>query len=304
MNNSPAIAGKNMNYFLMDGIPNGRVKCTLSNWTGVAYRIPRVRLVDCKNIDYLKQSGIYLLFCKGDNDEPLAYIGQAGERKNGEGILHRLGEHHANPKPGLEDWYEAIAFTATNDNWMSATEISWLENNFYCLAKTAGRYELKNGNEPNKPPVIEEKESELMEFSAFARIITGVLGHPIFESLSAKQTPMPTDAGLTASVIANFEIKQGEVVAYGQRTNEGFVVFKDSKVKTNIKESCPKNAKRQRELHAEKIANGILKEDILLRSPNEAACFVTGNAISGITAWKTPDGKTLKEIEASEAEEL
>jgi len=51
------MAGKNMNYFLMDSTPNGRIKCTLANWTGVAYKIPRVKLVDCKNIDYLKQSG-------------------------------------------------------------------------------------------------------------------------------------------------------------------------------------------------------------------------------------------------------
>lgn len=47
------MAGKNMNYFLMDSTPNGRIKCTLANWTGVAYKIPRVKLVDCKSIDYL-----------------------------------------------------------------------------------------------------------------------------------------------------------------------------------------------------------------------------------------------------------
>ena len=34
------MAGKNMNYFLMDSTPNGRIKCTLANSTGVAYKIP------------------------------------------------------------------------------------------------------------------------------------------------------------------------------------------------------------------------------------------------------------------------
>lgn len=71
------MAGKNMNYFLMDSIPNGRIKCTLANWTGVAYKIPRIKLVDCKNIDYLKQSGVYFLFSKGDGDKPLVYAGQS-----------------------------------------------------------------------------------------------------------------------------------------------------------------------------------------------------------------------------------
>ena len=42
------MAGKNMNYFLMDSTPNGRIKCTLANWTGVAYKIPRIKLVDCR----------------------------------------------------------------------------------------------------------------------------------------------------------------------------------------------------------------------------------------------------------------
>ena len=67
------MAGKNMNYFLMDSTPNGRIKCTLANWTGVAYKIPRVKLVDCKSIDYLKQSGVYFLFSKSDGDKPLVY---------------------------------------------------------------------------------------------------------------------------------------------------------------------------------------------------------------------------------------
>lgn len=107
-NEENIMSGKNMNYYLMDGVPNGRIKCTLANWTGVTYRIPRIRLIDCKSIDYLKQSGVYFLFCKSDNDKSLAYIGQAGTRKNGEGILNRLKEHHANPKQGLEDWYEEL----------------------------------------------------------------------------------------------------------------------------------------------------------------------------------------------------
>jgi len=58
------MAGKNMNYFLMDGSPKGRVKCTLANWTGVAYKIPRVDLVKCKEIEHLKQSGVYFLFSR------------------------------------------------------------------------------------------------------------------------------------------------------------------------------------------------------------------------------------------------
>ena len=91
--------GKNIQLFLMYGESGGRIKCTLANWTGVAYKIPRTELDKCKERDDLKQSGVYFLF--GTSDETgkgVVYIGQAGARKNGEGILNRLQEHKRNPE--------------------------------------------------------------------------------------------------------------------------------------------------------------------------------------------------------------
>ena len=80
--------GRNINLYLMDGEPTGRIKCTLSNWTGIAYKIPRSDLEKSKDRNDLKQSGIYFLIGKNeDNDKDIVYIGQAGARKNGEGIL-------------------------------------------------------------------------------------------------------------------------------------------------------------------------------------------------------------------------
>lgn len=77
-----AARGKNIQLFLMDGEASGRIKCTLANWTGVAFKIPRTELDKCKNRDDLKQSGVYFLF--GISDETgkgVVYIGQAGARK-------------------------------------------------------------------------------------------------------------------------------------------------------------------------------------------------------------------------------
>lgn len=81
--------GKSINLFLIDGTANGRIKCTLANWTGVAYKIPRTKLNNCQERDDLKQSGVYFLFgTSSDTEESSVYIGQAGARKNGEGILY------------------------------------------------------------------------------------------------------------------------------------------------------------------------------------------------------------------------
>ena len=57
-----ATRGKSINLFLMDGDPSGRIKCTLANWTGVAYKIPRTELEKCNGRDDLSQSGVYFLF--------------------------------------------------------------------------------------------------------------------------------------------------------------------------------------------------------------------------------------------------
>ncbi|MDD7383766.1 MAG: hypothetical protein SOZ89_00785 [Peptoniphilaceae bacterium] len=54
--------GKNFKLFLMDGEVTGRIKCTLSNWTYLAYKIPRLYLDKCKDGQDLKQSGFIFLF--------------------------------------------------------------------------------------------------------------------------------------------------------------------------------------------------------------------------------------------------
>lgn len=50
--------GKSINLFLMDVEPSGCIKCTLANWTGIAYKILRTALDLCKDRDDLKKSGI------------------------------------------------------------------------------------------------------------------------------------------------------------------------------------------------------------------------------------------------------
>lgn len=48
-----------------------RFKCTLANWTGITYKIPRTELDRCKG------RGVYFLFGTSDETEEVVYIGQA-----------------------------------------------------------------------------------------------------------------------------------------------------------------------------------------------------------------------------------
>jgi len=287
--------GKNINLFLIDGEPSGCIKCTLANWTGVAYKIPRTELDKCKGRDELSQSGVYFLFGTSDQTgENVVYIGQAGIRKNGEGILCRLQEHKRNADKDY--WTEAVVFTTSNNSFGS-TEISYLENRFTNMAVAAKRYIVKNGNDPSPGNVTEEKESELEEFIDYAKIIMGVLGYKVFE-------PLALAADVIDSPDETFMIKRSGANAQAQLTSEGLVVLSGSVIRMDTVPSFSdfaKFAKAVREDNKEYIdSNGVLLKDFLFKTPSGAASFVLGAPANGNLEWKTADGKTLKDIEASD----
>lgn len=287
--------GKNIQLFLMDGESNGRIKCTLANWTGVAYKIPRTALELCKERDDMKQSGIYFLF--GTSDEtanPVVYVGQAGARKNGEGLLYRLQEHKRNSNKDY--WTEAVLFTTSNNSF-GATEIRYLENRFCRLAHMAKRYDVRNGNDPTQGNITEEKESELEEFVEYARIIMGTLGHKVFEPLVALST-VPADNEHPTDEEPLLYFENANAKATGKRTSEGFVVLKGSLLSQKTANSCPQIAIKARTKYKDKInVSNILMEDVLLTSPSAAAAFVGGSSLSGNALWKTAEGRTLKSLE-------
>ena len=280
--------GKSINLFLMDGDVNGRIKCTIPNWTGLAFKIPRTSIELCKYRLELKQTGIYMLF--GNNDEigkPVIYVGQAGVRKNGEGILLRLQEHNRNPKKDY--WTEAIALTTSNDS-LGPTEISYLEHRFCQIALEAGRYEVKNGNDPTPGNPSEEKMSELEDFIDYARVVVGMLGHKVF-------VPLIDENSIQISS-QEFICTRNGVIAIGVRTSDGFVVKKGSTITTTLTKSCPEYVIKKRQQCKEIIDNdNTLLENILFNTPSGASSFVCGASTNGNIEWKTKDGRLLKEIE-------
>lgn len=275
---------KTLKLFLMDGDPNGRIKCSLANWTGIAYKIPRTTLDKCKDLDILKQSGVYFLFDTDKMDNAVVYIGQAGVRKNGKGLLLRVQESHNS----IDYWTEAVMFTTTNNSF-GTTEISYLENRFCNMAINAGRYVVKNGNEPNSRNITEETESELEEFIDYAKIVMGTLGHKLFEPL------VPSTESADTEPILYMEYGKGK--ASGRRTSDGFVVLKGSIINPTMTKNCSKRTITDRKKYEYKIdSNGTLTVDVLFPSPSSAAGFVGGASLNGNALWKDAEGKTLKEL--------
>lgn len=165
--------GKSINVYLSDGEATGKIQAKISNWNGIAYKIPRNLLSECKNLEAFNQSGVYFLF-----GADMVYVGQAEVRKNGKGIHQRILDHENDKYRNC--WDEVVIFTR-QDNSLGRTDISYLENRFYNKALEAGRFKVLNANEPTVGTVTAEKESELEEYIDQSELVLGVLGYRVFE---------------------------------------------------------------------------------------------------------------------------
>ena len=289
--------GKNFNLFLMDGEVTGRIKCTLtlSNWTGLAYKIPNSYLSKCKERQDLKQSGVYFLFGDDEGDKPTVYIGQAGIRKNGEGVLFRVAEH----LKGDFDFNEVVILT-TQNNSFGPTEISYLENKFTNMALETDRYKVRNGNDPNPGNVTEEKESELEDYVEYSKIILGVLGYKIFVPLiKSNNDDEYNEEELSLYLTRKVKRSNSIITAKCKRTSEGFVLLSGSKIEETDAEAIPPRIKAMREAAKKNsvIKDGVLTKNILFGSASYASAFALGMTNNGRTNWKLENGQTLKAFE-------
>ena len=279
--------GKTIKLFLIDGEPNGRMTCELSNWTGKAYKIPRIKVKDCTDRPDLANPGVYLLFGKNETGKDLVYIGEA------ETVFKRLTQHLTQK----DFWTEAIVFISKDEN-LNKAHIKYLENRLYEMAKAVNRYQVENNTIPTQSSIAESDRAEMEEFIENIKILINTLGHKVFEEKREIKSPQQ-------QAKETFYIKAARGAdAQGEPTSDGFVVFKGSKVAGSTVPSITSNFKR---LRNELIESGLiiksngeyeLSEDHVFSSPSTAAVIVMGRNANGLTEWKLKDGTSLKEFES------
>lgn len=279
--------GKTIKIFLIDGDPNGRMSCELSNWTGKAYKIPRIKIKDCTDREDLISTGVYLLFGKDDDGKDLVYIGEA------ETILKRLNQH-LNQK---DFWNETVVFISKDEN-LNKAHIKYLENRLHDIAKNANRYKVENYITPTLSSISEPDQAEMEEFLENIKMLVNTLGHKVFEEKRDFHPKQKKDT---------FYIKAARGAdAEGEPSSDGFVVFKGSKAAgTTVPSMTPNFLNLRQKLIDEKaiVENGNnyeFVEDYIFSSPSTAAAMVMGRNANGLTEWKLKNGKTLKEYESSE----
>lgn len=279
--------GKTIKIFLIDGDPNGRMSCELSNWSGKAYKIPRIKIKDCADRSDLTGTGVYLLFGKDDDGKDQVYIGEA------ESILKRLNQQLTSK----DFWNETIIFISKDEN-LNKAHIKYLENRLHDIAKAANRYRIDNFVIPTQSSISESDRAEMEEFIEYIKMLVNTLGHKVFDK---KREFKPKQKQET------FYIRAARGAdGQGEPTSDGFVVFKNSKAAATIVNSMTSSLVTYRQ---KLIDEGVLidkgeylefSDDFIFSSPSTAAVMVMGRNANGLTEWKNKVGKTLKDFESNE----
>ena len=279
--------GKTIKIFLIDGEPNGRMSCELSNWSGKAYKIPRIKVKDCSDRNDLISTGVYLLFGKDEEGKDIVYIGEA------ESILKRLNQH-LNQK---DFWNETIVFISKDEN-LNKAHVKYLENRLHNIAHSAKRYKVENSIIPTQSSISESDRSEMEEFIENIKMLVNTLGHKVFDEKREIKQKQITDV---------FYLRGARgAEATGESTSDGFVVYKGSKAAKDTTNSMNFNLIKLREkltydsIFIDKVEYLEFSEDFLFSSPSAAAAIVMGRSANGLTEWKLKSGKTLKEFETNQ----
>lgn len=280
---------KTIKLFLIDGIPNARISCELSNWTGKSYKIPRNYVKECTDRPELETTGVYMLLGKSNNtvSKSQIYIGEA------ENIFKRIQQHLKEK----DFWNEVIIFISKDEN-LNKAHIKYLENRLHDISLKANRFDVLNNQIPTQASISESDKAEMEEFLSNIIMLVNILGYKVFEKIVDLKDSQSVDL----TNLFFIESVRG-AKAKGKPSTEGFILFKNSQIADPVTDSYPKSMKILREkLLEEKVIitkenKLILKDDYIFSSSSTAAMIVMGRSANGLIEWKTNNDKTLRDFE-------
>jgi len=269
-------------------LPHGDAKslrtAEISNWTGKAVAAPRTELDQLLAREELDKAGVYFLIGNDPKtNAPQAYIGEA------EVIRERLKQHKA------REWVSAIVFTSKDEN-LTKAHVRYLEYRLIDEAARINRFMLDQ-NQPGGSRLPESDRGDMEVFLAHIRQLLPVLGSDILAPITQPAAQVQPGGVLFC--------RMKGAVARGQRTANGFVVFKDSTAVLKERpaaESYPNVLARRIELVADGTlsSNGeflVFTKDTEFSSPSAAAAVIHGGSANGLTAWKSQEGQSLKQLD-------
>lgn len=301
------MSGKLIRLFLVDGNPNGLRTVEISNMTIYATIFPRTKLKEFLSRSESKKPGSYILLGDIIDDRvdevaenkaisKVAYIGE------GAPVQDRL-KAHAIGTNQKDFWDEAIVFTS-KDDYITKTQIQYLESEMYRLAWEADKVKLENTQTPSKPDLSEVDNSEIKNFLEGAKLILSSIGIDIFES----PKDVKNKIGEIKEKIFCFDTKG--VHGKMKIEEDKYIVLKGS---TAVIENRPSAKSNIINMRADLEEKGIIvkdsenhififQEDYIFNSPSYAAVAISGGHENGRQVWRY-GGKNLNQIEAEEISE-
>lgn len=269
--------------FLPDGNPRGIKIAEITNRMIKAVLFPRNQFDAILRRTELANVGFYFLFGVGDNGHEMAYIGEA------EDCAERLKQHQRN-----KDFWNYAVVIISQTHAFTKTHVKYLEYVAIKNASETNRYELENSVIPNRPHITESMEADAEDCFEIAKVLLSTLGFPLFDSVAREV--------VASAPVDVYRLKGNGVEAEGSLVDDGFVVFKDSRVKLTTVPSCHDYLINMRN---ELIHCGILvqdgeayrfTEDYVFSSPSTAGGVILGRSTNGWTKWRNINGKTLDEM--------
>ena len=266
--------------FLAHGSPTGLRTAELSNWSGKAIAAPRSELAAFLKRSEVTNPGIYFLTgVDPDSGERVVYVGEA------ENVAKRLRGHKE------KDFWNAVTTFVSKDENLTKAHIRYLEGYFISLANDRSTSVVVNAaNGGAKLP-----ESDAAEMDVFIEKVEQLL--PV---LGVSDFVRIENARDSSEDLLSCTIKG--LVARGNRTASGFVIYEGSQA---VLEHRP-SARRVKAKREELIESGVLVKvgeylsftrNFEFGSPSTAGGVVKGGNTNGLKAWKNRAGQTLREIE-------
>ena len=283
--------GFSVKIFVPAGDPEGLRVVEMSGWNGKGLVFPRSLLSDVKKRPELQQAGVYVLWEVRSIGLIRAYIGEGTQ------LLPRL-ESHAK---GKEFWTHAVAFTS-KDQSLNKAHVQHLEARLVELASQSKRCTLQNANVPKEAALSEADRADAELFLAEMRHCLPIIGVNFFENRPFEDHPGMDDQDLFLSS------KKLSSTARGQVVSGGFVVRAGSLAcKSETKSIGSSLSDLRKSLVGEGVfqdagAEYRLVQDHVFSSSSNAGAVLLGMRVSGPATWKDKQGRTLKEIQESQAE--
>jgi hypothetical protein len=146
---------------------------------------------------------------------------------------------------------------------------------------------------------VVKEDVEFTSSSTAANFVTGSSSNGLVTWKSSNGKTLKEELELLNDLELVLKRKDEVITAKGSYNPEtkSFIVKKGSLVSQSI--SDPENWKSASSIEdyrAQFVRGNVVKEDVEFTSSSTAANFITGVNTNGLVAWKTSDGRTIKEL--------